>query len=369
MPRKSSRRTSRRTSASSSTPTEPSPSSRRTRGGTRPRGAETVHELPAGEIPTSTGTAELVPDPDGSTGVTLMVNGVPSSHLDLADPGLLTFEYMQQMAAVLGTLPAGPLRVLHLGAAGCTLARYVEHERPDSRQIAVDLDADLVARVREWFALPRAPRLRLRAGDARAELATLPDASLDVVVRDVFAGDSTPAHVTTVGFVREALRVLRPGGLYLANCADRPPLALVRRELATAVAALGGLPTRARAQDGVGLIAEPGQLKGRRYGNLVLVVVRPVDDAVVGDADRASPDDPAGPVGEATPSGLDSPGLARALRSLPVPATLLTGDEVRRFTGTAVPLEDDAPLPAPDGATHPGAPTAVPRDAVGPGTT
>ncbi|MEK8224945.1 hypothetical protein NKG05_00410 [Oerskovia sp. M15] len=43
---------------------------------------------------------------------------MPSSHLDLADPGLLTFEYMQQMAAVLGSLPAGPLRVVHLGAAG-----------------------------------------------------------------------------------------------------------------------------------------------------------------------------------------------------------------------------------------------------------
>ncbi|TGJ97962.1 spermidine synthase, partial [Actinotalea fermentans ATCC 43279 = JCM 9966 = DSM 3133] len=111
--------------------------------------------MPTEEVRTSTGTARLVPDPDGSTGVTLLVNGVPSSHLDLADPGLLTFEYMQQMAAVVAALPSGPLRVVHLGAAGCAFARYVEHERPDSRQVAVDLDADLVARVREWFALPR----------------------------------------------------------------------------------------------------------------------------------------------------------------------------------------------------------------------
>lgn len=361
MPRKSSRRTSRRSPASTSAPTEPSPAPRRARGGTRPRGAESVHELPAGEVQTSTGTAELVPDPDGSTGVTLMVNGVPSSHLDLADPGLLTFEYMQQMAAVLGALPAGPLRVVHLGAAGCTLARYVEHERPDSRQIAVDLDADLVARVREWFALPRAPRLRLRAGDARAELATLPDSSVDVVVRDVFAGDTTPAHVTTVGFVREALRVLRPGGVYLANCADRPPLALVRRELATAAAALTPFSTGATTEGRIGLIAEPGQLKGRRYGNLVLVVVRPVDDATSADGNQAAQDDP-------VPFGLDDPGLARALRSLPVPATLLAGEEVRRFTGTAVPLEDDLPLPVPDGATRPGASDAASRDVVGPGT-
>ncbi|MFF2623398.1 spermidine synthase [Oerskovia jenensis] len=365
MGRKTTGRSSRRSSASTSPPTETAPPSRRGRAGVRHQGAESTRDLPTEEVRTSTGTARLVPDPDGSTGVTLLVNGVPSSHLDLADPGLLTFEYMQQMAAVLAALPAGPLRVVHLGAAGCTLARYVEHERPDSRQIAVDLDADLVARVREWFALPRAPRLRLRAGDARTELATLPDASADVVVRDVFAGDTTPEHVTTAGFVRDVLRVLRPGGVYLANCADRPPLALVRAELATAVSALTSDGRADRGVwDDVGLIAEPGQLKGRRYGNLVLVAV------------RSSPSTAHGPGEDSTHGGLDlrDATLARTLRSLPVPATLLTGEEVRRFTGTAVPLEDPpapaspgdpaAPLP-PDGATHPGASAADGRRAVG----
>lgn len=365
MGRKTTGRSSRRSSASTSPPTEAVPSSRRGRAGTRRQGAETTRDLPTEEVRTSTGTARLLPDPDGSTGVTLLVNGVPSSHLDLADPGLLTFEYMQQMASVLGALPSGPLRVVHLGAAGCAFARYVEHERPDSRQVAVDLDADLVARVREWFALPRAPRLRLRAGDARAELATLPDASADVVVRDVFAGDTTPAHVTTTGFVREVLRVLRPGGVYLANCADRPPLALVRAEVATTASALvaNGATDRG-VWDDVGVIAEPGQLKGRRYGNLVLVAVRRAATSSTGRSDDSGP------------AGLDlrDATLARGLRSLPVPATLLTGEEVRRFAGTAAPLEDPpAPVPAAapassasDDATRPGAPTADGRDAVGP---
>ncbi|MHA7134935.1 spermidine synthase [Oerskovia turbata] len=339
-------RSSRRSSASTSAPTQPGP--RRGRG----RGAESTHDLPTEEIRTSTGTARLVPDPDGSTGVTLLVNGAPSSHLDLADPGLLAFEYMQQMAAVLDALPPGPLRVVHLGAAGCAFARWVEHERPDSRQLAIDLDADLVSRVREWFALPRAPRLRLRAGDARTELATLPDASADVVVRDVFAGDTTPEHVTTTGFVREALRVLRPGGVYLANCADRPPLALARAELATAAAALSGDGAGGDVWDRLGVIAEPGQLKGRRYGNLVLVAVRGSSHAADGEPD------------------LTDAMLARALRSLPAPATLLTGDEARRFTGGATPREDRAVTPSeappPDDAPTPGESDASPRTAVGP---
>ncbi|WP_369824640.1 spermidine synthase [Cellulosimicrobium sp. CUA-896] len=253
--------------------------------------------------------------------MTLHVNGVPSSHVDLDDPGFLAFEYMQQMAAVVDLLPDGPLRVLHLGAAGCSLARWVEHTRPGSAQVGVDLDARLLELVRQWFDLPRSPRLRLRADDARHAVTTFPDASFDVVVRDVFAGDATPAHLVTTGTARDVRRVLRPGGTYLVNCADRPPLTAARRELATlaAVAATDD----GEVADGddaprVAALAEPAQLKGRRYGNVVLVAVRPGADG---------PD-------------LGSAALARASRSLPVPARVLVGPELDTFTGSAAPFED-----------------------------
>ena len=102
---------------------------------------------------------------------------------------------------------------------------------PGSRQLAVELDTVLPELVRGWFDLPRSPALRIRAGDARAELSRLPDASADVVVRDVFAGDTTPDHVRTREMVAQVARVLRPGGVYLVNCADRPPLAGARAEV------------------------------------------------------------------------------------------------------------------------------------------
>jgi SAM-dependent methyltransferase len=259
-------------------------------------------------VATSTGTAELVRHPDDPDAVTLLVNGVPSSHLDLADPTWLEFEYMQHMAAVLDLLPPGPLDAVHLGAAACALPRRIEAVRPGSRQLAVDVDAELLRLAREWFALPRAPRLRLRAGDGRAVLHGLADASADVVLRDAFAGDATPAHLMTAEFVAQVDRVLRPGGVYLANCADRPPLALARAEVATIATALD-----------VALVAEPGQLKGRRYGNLVVVGTRP-----------GGPDTAGAP-------------LARALRGLPVPATVLTGGPLRAFVAGAAPLRDAEP--------------------------
>jgi spermidine synthase len=273
--------------------------------------------LPEGTVEVTTGTVELRRDPDDPTGVTLVLNGVPSSHLDLEDPTRLDFEYMQQMAAVIERTgsPGAPLRVVHLGAAGCTMARYVQATRPGSRQLAIELDTTLAELVRVWFALPRAPLLRIRPGDARAELSRLHPASADVVIRDVFAGPVTPRHVTTREFTAEVARVLAPGGVYLANCADRPPLDLARGEVAT---------VRSVFPEVVAM-AEPAQLRGRRYGNVVLAAT-----------DR--------------PGLLDTSELARAVRSLPAPTRLLHGDDLDAFAGTAVVRTDtsqpDATTPA-----------------------
>lgn len=253
---------------------------------------------------------------------------------------MLAFEYMQQMAAVVDELHPGPVRALHLGAAGCSLPRWVEHTRPGSTQLGVDLDARLLELVRAWFDLPRSPRLRLRPDDARHAVEGLADASFDVVVRDVFHGDRTPDHLVTLGMAEEVRRVLRPGGVYLVNCADRPPLASVRRELTTLAAAFGERTGAGALEEGrVAAIAEPAQLKGRRYGNVVLAAVAP---------------------GGAGP-GLAGPGLARAVRSLAVPARVLVGGELRTFVGPAAPLLD--PTPADPGSADPTFEGPAPGDA------
>lgn len=262
---------------------------------------------PAGPVPIATGTAELVRERDDPHGVTLMVNGVPSSHLDLADPTRLEFEYMQQMAAIAERLAPGPVSAIHLGAAGCALPRALDASRPGSRQLAVDIDPVLAELVRRWFDLPRSPALRIRVGDARAVLAALPDGGADLVVRDAFAGDGTPPHLATAEFTAEVARVLRPGGVYLANCADRPPLALARSEAATVATIFRHCA----------VVAEPGVLRGRRYGNVVI----------------AGTDDP---------DLLGGAALARALRTLPVPARIVVDDELAELVGRA-PVRHDAP--------------------------
>lgn len=263
--------------------------------------------LPTGPVPIDTGTAELVRDTGEPTLVTLLVNGVPSSCLDLADPLRLEFEYMQQMAALVTHLPDGPIDAVHLGAGACTIPRWLHAGRPGSRQLAVDIDRRLLELVRSWFALPRAPHLRLRAAEARTALAGLPGASADLVVRDVFAGDRTPDPLTTAEFCAEVARVLRPGGLYLANCADRPPLTTARSEAATL----------SSVWPHVAVVAETGVLRGRRYGNLVL----------------AASD---------VPFALED--AQRALRSLVVPSRLLVAGDLADFARGA-PVRHDPPAP------------------------
>ncbi|MCW2568448.1 MAG: spermidine synthase-like protein [Mycobacterium sp.] len=233
---------------------------RRVRGG-RSRRAAGAGPTP-GEYPLSAGTAELSKDLDVPDGWMLSIDGVASSYVDLGDPTRLEFEYVQWIGALLDCLgePGAPLDVAHLGGGAFTLPRYVAATRPGSTQVAFEYDERLVELARDVLGLRTSPRLRVRVVDARAGLRKLGTDSLDVVIRDAFVGTDVPAHLTTEEFARDVDRVLRRGGVYVLNLADRPPLARLRAEAATLLAVFRH----------VLLVTEPAILRGRRYGNLVL---------------------------------------------------------------------------------------------------
>lgn len=258
--------------------------------------------------------AELVRDLDQPRAWTLLIDGFPQSHVDLDDPAHLEFEYIRRLGHLIDALPPGPLRMLHLGAGALTLARWVAASRPGSDQLAVDLDAGLVALIRERLPLPvtRRGRIRVRIADARAALDGMRPGTFDVVISDVFAGGQTPASLTSAEFAASAARALRAGGVFAANVADGAPLRHVRAQVATVRAVFPY----------VCLIAEPGVLRGRRFGNTVL----------------AGRDEPL-PVAR----------LVRDMAADPMPARVLDGGELIRFAAGAHPVSDAdaAPSPAP----------------------
>jgi len=256
----------------------------------------------AGRHEVATGTAELLADWDDPDGWMVLVNGVASSYVHLGDPTRLEFEYMRWIGDVLDLAgePGQPLRVAHLGGAGCTLARYLAATRPGSPQVVFELDAALVELTRSVFGRQG---FRLRVAEARAGLAGLPSGSRDVIIRDAFLGLTVPAHLSTLEFGREVARVLAPGGLYVANVGDRAGAPLARAEAATL------LPTFSE----VAMIGEPGQLRGRRFGNVVLV---------------------------AGQQPLPLADLARRLAGQPVRARLVEPDRVRELAAGIHPLTD-----------------------------
>jgi spermidine synthase len=269
--------------------------------------------LPPGPTAVSGGTAELLADADRDGSWMLLVDGTPQSHVDLVDPTHLEFEYVRRMGHVLDLAggPGAPLDVIHLGGGALTLPRFVAVTRPGSRQRVVEIDQPLTDLVREHLPLPRGARIRVRADDARVGLAALHTDSADVVVCDVFAGARTPAHLTSTEFAAEAHRVLRPGGVYAANVADGPPLRFARAQVATLRSVFRH----------VCLLAEPGILRGRRFGNLV---------AVASDAEL--------PIAEF---------LRRCARD-PMPSRVVHDEDLQRFAGTARPVRDVDAVASPE---------------------
>lgn len=184
------------------------------------------------------------------------------------DPAVLDFEYMRHFAAAIRAWGPPPrMLALHVGAGVCTMARHLSAAYPDSRHIAVDVDATLPDLAREWWDLPRSPQLRVRQQDGLEAVATRHPESLDLLLRDAFAGDTTPASLADSAWWGHAARAMRPDGLVVANVSAIPGGTTHRQD---AVAARESFKT-------VVAVGEPAVLKGRRRGNVVLVAASAVD--------------------------------------------------------------------------------------------
>jgi hypothetical protein len=209
--------------------------------------------------------ASLQPDAWRPGSWILSIDDTPQSHIDLADPTALHFDYIARMGHIIdAAFPSGdPITALHLGAGGLTLPRYIDATRSGSRQQVVEIERDLIDFVREHCPLPRGASIRCRYGDARAVMAALPKGLLgqvDLVVVDVFHGARTPAHVTSVEFYTAVKALLTPNGVVVVNVTDGPPLAFARGQLATIRFVFGDAFAT----------AEQGVANAKRFGNVVL---------------------------------------------------------------------------------------------------
>ena len=143
---------------------------------------------------------------------TVRIDGTDQSYVDLDDPLRLEFDYVQRIADLIDVLtePGRPVRVVHVGGGALTLPRYVAASRPRSAQIVFEPDAELTTFVRQHLPLPKRSGIRVRHGDGRTGMATLPDGRADLIIIDAFVGAQVPAELTTVEFMTDAQRALAP---------------------------------------------------------------------------------------------------------------------------------------------------------------
>ncbi|MFI2781436.1 spermidine synthase [Streptomyces sp. ALB3] len=261
---------------------------------------------------TDCGTARLLPDVDRHRAWLLTVDGAPQSYVDLDDPGHLEFEYVRRLGHVvdLAGAPGAPLATVHLGGGALTLPRYVAATRPGSRQDVAEADRGLVGLVGEHLPLPGEAGITVHATDARLWLEQAPGDTADLLIADVFGGTRVPAHLTSVEYARAAGRVLRTDGVYAANLADGAPFTFLRSQLANF----------AEFFDELALIAEPAVLRGRRFGNAVLLASR---------------------------VPLDVQPLTRLCAADAFPARVVHGAALTRLIGDARPVRDSEAVASP----------------------
>ena len=165
---------------------------------------------------------------------TLVLDGVKHASLEPHNPIHLELAYARTVAAVFATHRAGePLNGLFIGGGGFHLPRYLLVAPPGSTARVLELDPSLLAIAHAQLGLPNPPPISVGRGDARVLLQSEPRAHYDLILGDAFGSQAVPWHLTTREFVSGLRGALKPGGIYVANVIDAPPLKFARAEVRT----------------------------------------------------------------------------------------------------------------------------------------
>jgi len=213
----------------------------------------------------------ITPDAASPDGRTLVLDRIRHAYVDLADPSVLGFRYIRWFVDASGPLidaRGGNFEALYVGGGGFSLPRHFESAYPASRHTVLELDPVVLATARSELGFAPTDRTSVIVGDARLSVDRLPSDAYDLVIGDAFGGLSVPWHLTTLEFLGEIDRVLRPDGVYLMNVIDGGELRFARAEAATLRSLFEHVAVIAGGQSSAGLAG----------GNLVLVASHePID--------------------------------------------------------------------------------------------
>ena len=146
------------------------------------------------------------------------------SAIDLNNPLDQMFRYTSFLHLGVVANPQAA-RALFIGLGGGSAPTKFLHDYPSLQAVdAVEIDPEVVKVARDFFALPKDPRLRVITQDGRlfveqtgraiARGQTVP---YDLVVIDAYSESTIPYHLTTLEFLQLVRKILAPDGVVVSN--------------------------------------------------------------------------------------------------------------------------------------------------------
>ena len=112
----------------------------------------------------------------------------------------------------------------HIGVVGLGVGTLACYRQPGQEWTYFEIDPavlDYSTRGQFTYLSECTPEARTIIGDARLELAALPDNTFDVLVIDAFSSDSIPLHLLTREAIAVYRRVMQPEGVLLIHISNR----------------------------------------------------------------------------------------------------------------------------------------------------
>jgi spermidine synthase len=134
--------------------------------------------------------------------------------LDTPDTPL--FAYIRNSFISLALLDREPTDALFVGLGSGAMPRYFARWYPAARVDVVEIDPDMQQVAEKYFSFSETPRMQVHIQDGRVFIKKTAT-QYDMIFLDAYRNDTIPFHLTTVEFLREVKKRLKPGGVVVSN--------------------------------------------------------------------------------------------------------------------------------------------------------
>ena len=147
--------------------------------------------------------------------------GDVQSEMRLSDPDALVLAYCRAIMCFALFVPR-PCHILMVGLGGGSLAKFCHRHLPEAHITVIELRADVIALRAQFGVPPDGERFAVVHADASRYLAGMAR-TVDVLVVDGFDAAGLPPALGSSRFYGDCRRVLRDGGVMVANMFSYDP--------------------------------------------------------------------------------------------------------------------------------------------------